>query len=367
MCAATSQFNILILINVRWWNANAYYAVNLARILYSRGHRVWVGCAAQTPAYKKARQWGLPIVDIDFAARNPLMILSSFRKLLKFIREQGITVINSQRPEDSTFGWIAQRLTDIKHIVTRGDQRSIGKGLLGVQRYRQADGVVLTSEALLHRNPEVLNPIYHKITVIHGSADERRFSPDLHPRLSLNALRVGWVGRLDPVKAPDTFLRAAAIAARQCDHLEFILAGAPAGLKPEAIRQQAEKLGVACRLTLLPKVTDIAATMAAMDLGVITSTGSEVISRVLLEFLALGKPVLGTQINAIGEIIRPGVNGQLFSPGDHKTLARLMVDWADNPDLRRTLAAGARRTYLNNYSEDQVYRQFRRVLGEMGL
>ncbi|MGB5984618.1 MAG: glycosyltransferase family 4 protein, partial [Desulfobacterales bacterium] len=173
---------------------------------------------------------------------------------------------------------------------------------------------------------------------------------------------VGWVGRLDPVKDPDTFLRAAARVAHQLPEIEFIMAAAPANLNHDQIRRRVKALGLENRLTLLPRGSDIETHMAAMDLGVITSTGSEVISRVLLEFLALGKPVLGTPVNAIGEIIEPGVNGELFPPGDDRALARLMTAWAQDPGQRIAYAAGARQTYAHLYGEDPMYRQYREVL-----
>jgi len=362
MCTATSRSDILILVNVRWWNANAFYAVNLARILHRRGHRVWVGCASGTPANTKARQWGLPVVDLDFAARNPLVLIRSFGRLLKFIRHEGIRVINSHRPEDSTFGWLARILTGTRHVVTRGDQRQIGRGWPGRLRYQQADAVVLTCRALRDRNREVLEPIADKVSVIHGSTDEQRFAPPPASTAVSGKLIVGWVGRLDPVKDPDTFLRAAARAAAHCKQIHFVLAGSPANIPMERISHRIRQLNLGGRMTLLPRVADITVHMAGMDLGVITSTGSEVISRVLLEFLALGKPVMGTRVNAIGEIIRPGSNGELFDPEDDRALARLLVSWADTPRQRRTYAAGARQSYLRHYTEDQVYRQYRQVL-----
>ena len=362
MCAATFPSNILILVNVRWWNANAFYAVNLARILDRQGHRVWVGCGRNLPAHIKARKWGLRTVDLDFQAGNPLILMRSFQQLLQFIRRNAIQVINSHRPEDSTFGWLAQMITGVKHIVTRGDQRPVGRGRLSRLRYQKADAVVLTCLALWEQNREVFDPIGAKIEVIHGSVDEDRFKlTPLSPARG-GRLQVGWVGRLDPVKDPETFLNAAALVATQYPDVDFVLAGAPANLDRDAIVRQITERGLADRLTLLPRVPDIAALMAQMDLGVITSVGSEVISRVLLEFLALGKPVMGSRVNTIAEIIQPGINGDLFSPGDYRTLAELLLAWVKDARRRRTYAQGAAHTYGQSYSTVQFYRQYQTVL-----
>jgi glycosyltransferase involved in cell wall biosynthesis len=92
--------------------------------------------------------------------------------------------------------------------------------------------------------------------------------------------------------------------------------------------------------------------------------GSETISRVVLEYLYCGKPIIGTRVNAIGEIILPGINGELFAPYDHHTLARAILKLAQDPELRRRYGANSRKLYQERYSEAVFYSRYADVLSK---
>jgi len=108
-------------------------------------------------------------------------------------------------------------------------------------------------------------------------------------------------------------------------------------------------------VVVLPRIDDIADLMNSFDVGVVTSTDSETISRVLLEYMFLQKPVIGTKINAIGEIIQPGINGDLISPGDATTLSDKIVHLLEKDRLRAKYGENSLRLYQRNYSEERFY------------
>lgn len=63
-----------------------------------------------------------------------------------------------------------------------------------------------------------------------------------------------------------------------------------------------------------------------------------------MQSLALGVPVFGVDTNAIARVIRPEVNGQLFSHNSPEPLARSLYDLYENPEHRRMLSDGAKRS-----------------------
>jgi glycosyltransferase involved in cell wall biosynthesis len=118
------------------------------------------------------------------------------------------------------------------------------------------------------------------------------------------------------------------------------------------------RAGVSGHFTFLPQVDDIADVINLVDIGVITSVTSETISRVLLEFMYLGKPVVATDVNAIGEIVVPGVTGERIPRGNSEALTKAILKLADHSDLCRAYGHNAAAQYGKRYSEARFYRQY---------
>jgi glycosyltransferase involved in cell wall biosynthesis len=365
---------VLILINVRWWNATAFYAVNVARILHKNGHRVYLGCDPCYPAFQIAGTYGLQALPLSFYGFHPAKLRASFGTMLRAIRSKGIQIINSHRSEDHTFAYLAKICTGAKMVITRGDQRPISRNPLSRFRYGASDAIILTCQSIFEQNRSVLAGMDHKIHTIYGSVDEDHFKrPTCHraaadkfgidPRKKV----VGLVGRLSRVKDPMTFILAAARVLEERRDVAFVIAGKEIEISLSQLHQKLMELRIAEHFVLLPVIDDIAALMDALDIGVITSIGSETISRVLLELMYLGKPVIGTRVNAIGEIIRPGFNGQLIAPGDHLGLAAAISELLGNDTLRNAFGLNSQSLYQASYAETVFYQSYLKVFESLGI
>ncbi len=356
--AENTSHGILILINVRWWNATAFYAVNLARILHNNGHKVFVGCRRSYPAFEMARTHGLNTVHLNFYGFNIVALASSFFRMLWLIRKENLQLINSHRSEDHTFALLAKLLTRAKFVLTRSTKRKITRNPLSTMRYRLCDAMIVTCRSILEKNHSVLLPIIDKINVIHGSTDEENFglSPapnDVRHRFGIpgDKVIVGIVGRLSRTKDQHTFIQAAARVLDARKDVFFVIAGKDANVTGVELTRQLRQLSIEKHFSMISHIDNIDALMRLIDIGVISSVRSETISRVLLEFMYLKKPVIGSRVNSIGEIIQPGITGELFSPGDDAALADRILHLAANPDQRTLMGAHAFDLYQRAYSE----------------
>lgn len=61
----------------------------------------------------------------------------------------------------------------------------------------------------------------------------------------------------------------------------------------------------------------------------------------MIEALSVGTPVIATAVGALPEIIQPGKNGLLVSPGDEEALGAAIASLADDAELLATLRRGA--------------------------
>lgn len=191
------------------------------------------------------------------------------------------------------------------------------------------------------------------IDVVLPGADLTRYRPGdrtaarLELGLPLDERIVAFVGRIQPLKAPDVLVRAAAeVLAEEPDKpLRVLIVGGPSGSgleRPDALIELAAELGIADRVTFLPPQPPhkLVQVYRAADLVAVPSY-NESFGLVAIEAQASGTPVLAADVGGLGTAVRDGVSG-LLVPG-HRT-----PDWAaalrsliDNPALLREMGTAA--------------------------
>lgn len=96
--------------------------------------------------------------------------------------------------------------------------------------------------------------------------------------------------------------------------------------------------------------------MAAADAVVLPSL-MEATSIAGLEAMASGKPLIGTDVGGLPELIEPGVSGLLVPPGDSEALAAAMRRLAEDAGLRAAMGARGRVRVLQDFSWDRIARR----------
>lgn len=163
------------------------------------------------------------------------------------------------------------------------------------------------------------------------------------PRSSNGRLRVGFVGRLVPVKGAHVALEAFARAASGLDASFELVGTGPA--EPE-LRALASRLSIAPRVEFAGFVPQPVALerIAAFDVLVVPSIASpswkEQFGRVAAQALASGTPVVASDSGALSEVL--GGCGLLTREGDVHDLAEKLRALLVDPGLRAELAAQGR-------------------------
>jgi len=167
-----------------------------------------------------------------------------------------------------------------------------------------------------------------RIDVVHPGVDLQTFTPG-DRRAARAALGLPddqpvavFVGRIQPLKAPDVLLRAAA----RVDGLRVVIAGGPSGSglsAPDGLIRLAEDLGITERVTFLPPQSRerLADLYRAADVVAVPSY-SESFGLVAVEAQACGTPVVAAAVGGLPTAVRDGVSGVLVDGHDP-------ADWAD--------------------------------------
>lgn len=196
-----------------------------------------------------------------------------------------------------------------------------------------------------------------RVDVVHPGVDLATFAP----RDRQNARRrsglaedgdiVLFVGRIQPLKAPDLLIHALAdLIAREPwrrERLRLVICGGPSGsgvAHPDELARLARHLRVADLITFLPPLTpaELADLYASADVVAVPSY-SESFGLVALEAQACGVPVLAAGVGGLRTAVSHRGSGVLVDGHDPHTWADEIADLLDRPRERRRLALGARR------------------------
>ena len=107
---------------------------------------------------------------------------------------------------------------------------------------------------------------------------------------------------------------------------------------------------------LLGKISDVESFVNAVDICVL-STFTEGISNSILEYMALGKPVIATAGGGTNEIVINNITGFLIKQSDPEELARKMEILLNDANLRTKMGLAGKERIINEFSIDQMVRK----------
>jgi sugar transferase (PEP-CTERM/EpsH1 system associated) len=201
----------------------------------------------------------------------------------------------------------------------------------------------------------------HKVTTIHNGVDldrfgavERRAARD-ELGLPLEALVIGTIGRLDPVKDQAALVRALS-GLRRC-HPEACLVIAGDGPCRDALTRLSLELGVEDRVWLLGQRSDVPVVLAAMDVFALPSI-AEGMSNTALEAMATGLPVVATRVGGSPELVADGLTGRLVPRGDERALREALAAYLEDSHLRDVHGKAARQRAAEQFGLDRMCKAY---------
>jgi glycosyltransferase involved in cell wall biosynthesis len=192
-----------------------------------------------------------------------------------------------------------------------------------------------------------------KIVVIPNAVEPTQFAL---PRSNTPGKRVGFIGRLDPIKRIDDLITAIALLPA-----EVTLDIYGEGSQRSQIESQVARLNLSARIKLHGAIQRAAEALTRMDALALPSD-AEGFGLVLIEAMAAGVPVIGTNVPGICDVIVEGNNGILTPPRNPKGLAHAIERILSGEELRNHLIAGGKLSVQEKYAWPIVYRQYQSLL-----
>ena len=231
--------------------------------------------------------------------------------------------------------------------------RAIGEA----QVVEAADRLVANTDEEGHQLVDLYDADPDRVAVVPPGVDLDLFSPGSKPAarralgIADDAYLLLFVGRIQPLKAPDVLLRAAArlVALRPSlrERLVVAVVGGPSGTglaRPESLQSLAAELGIADLVRFVPPVpqAELPDWYRAADVTVVPSH-SESFGLVALESQACGTPVVAAAVGGLTTAVRDGESGLLVDSHRPADFAAAIEQLVTAPGLRTRMAGAARR------------------------
>jgi glycosyltransferase involved in cell wall biosynthesis len=178
---------------------------------------------------------------------------------------------------------------------------------------------------------------------------------------------VGYSGHLYPWKGVDLLLDA---LGELPGAGALIVGGHPGESDLPRLRERAERLGLAARVTFTGMVRpcEVAGRLENADVLVLPNPATAVSTRYtsplkLFEYLAMGRPIVASDLPALREILRHGENALLFEAGRSSALAEAIRTVIEDRALAESIARGAFET-SRAYSWDARAERLDSLFGE---
>lgn len=243
----------------------------------------------------------------------------------------------------------------------------------------EADRLIVNTEHEAQQLISMHNADPARIDVVHPGVDLEVFTPGDRKAaraalgLAADDRIVAFVGRIQPLKAPDVALRAAA----KLPGVRVLVAGGPSGSglsarpgtgglsMPDGLVRLADDLGISDRVTFLPPQSreQLVNVYRAADLVAVPSY-SESFGLVAVEAQACGTPVVAAAVGGLPVAVRDGVTGILVDGHDDGDWAHAIGDLLQRADGMRPAAIAHAATFSWSRTVDALLASYGRAIGD---
>nr|WP_276323802.1 N-acetyl-alpha-D-glucosaminyl L-malate synthase BshA [Planococcus halocryophilus] len=242
-------------------------------------------------------------------------------------------------------------------ITVLGSDSSLKEAIrYGIEK---SDIVTAVSNSLRDQTYELIQPD-KTIETVYNFVDEREYHPKsetkIKEQLGIDAAEkvMIHVSNFRNVKRVQDVIKTFSLAHQQIN-CKLLLVGD--GPEMGRIIQQVRDLEIEEHVLFLGKRDDLAEFYSISDIKLLLSE-KEAFGLVLLEAMACGVPVIGTNIGGMPEIINPGVNGFLVELGDTEQAARYAIDMLSDEVLLQKLRQGALDTVSEHFHSSKILQQY---------
>lgn len=348
--------NILFLTRTMNLGGTENVILQLCEIFNPKVNKIVV-CSCGGVNVEKLNKMGIKHYKIsDIASKNPNVMLKTFFKIKKIIKDEKITVIHSHHRMAALYA----RVTANKNIVRIANAHNTFYDKKKLTRFAYNRTNLIAVGQMVKKNlVDYFELPQDQVKVIHNAV--KPFEQDIETLEILNKekqkgyILIGNVGRLSEQKGIEYFIEAASKVHKNNSKIKFVIVGE--GEDRNKLEKLAEEKKIEEYVIFLGYRSDIQNVISQMDFIVLSSLW-EGLPLTPIEAFSVGKTVVATNVDGTPEIVQDGENGYLVEPKDSEALAERMLYLSENKNKREELEIGAKKTYDEEFAFEQLTQRY---------
>lgn len=296
--------------------------------------------------------------------RSRVFGASSIRKLVRETQEPP-RLVHSQRRGLERIGDELADEFDCPHVLTIHNSLSCDEPLAVPPHHVSA---IIAVSPSVRRSLVLQGAIPESMVHMIASGVDVPEMPRIPPIRSEETIPVvGTASALEASKGILYFLMAAELILSSGHDVEFVIAGS--GPDEEVLRRAAQNLDIAYRVTFATHITSYTQILDTFDVFVLPSL-EQGLGSIMLEAMALGKPVVATRVGGVADFVVDGEHAILIEKENHVVLADKIEFLLDFPEKARKLAMNGQELVRRHFSTDRMVAEtadlYRKVLATGG-
>jgi L-malate glycosyltransferase len=341
--------------------------VHYANEMHNQGHEVWVGVLHDWPGKVSLRS-ELKIPEKQIISWDGLGQGRRELAIHSFFRRQRFDVVHANTIKMNHLGrWLAI-LARVPCVVASEDNLCLNRSWKTRTEDRVlascGDAVVMISNAVAESFLQIEKLPREKVHVVYYGLPVETFQSMVKPPNVLEAKRkelslshdpiITCAARLHHSKSLQTYLQAARQVVDQKPNIQFVLAGD--GDERSKLEKLRDELKLQKNFHFVGAREDIYDIFQLSDIVTLCSLW-EGLGFSLMEGMALGKPLVGTDVTGINEIIVHDRNGLLVPPQKPDQLAKAYLKILEDPAFAQRLKSGCAEVIVERFDIKKNTRQ----------
>jgi glycosyltransferase involved in cell wall biosynthesis len=360
--------NILYLTNHLNVGGITSYVFTLAKGMKERGHNIYIASSGGE-LLPKFKQEGIIYVPLPIKTKSELSpkILISMYKLSHTLKRYRIEIIHSNSRTTQVLAEVLAKYKDFLHVATCHGffKRRISRRIFGTWGKK----VIAVSQPVKeHLIKDFGVPegnialIYNGIEAARFKNQEPNFRSEMKKSLGLADYPVvGILGRLSDVKGHSYLIEAMQKVLDKTPQARLVIVGE--GKMKKKLVSLSRRLGVEKSILFIPSVKETGDILSIMDVFVMPSL-KEGLGLALMEAMAAGLAVVGSDVGGIKDLVRHGINGLLVKPADACDLACAISGLLEDSGKRSLLGREAQVFIGKNFTRAKMIAETEKVYAE---
>jgi len=368
------------------WGGLEINACRFASKFSRLGHFVCMAALPESNIAEYCTKNGIPLFPI--LPKRKYLDISAARTIRNIIQKEQCNILHCHMSKDLSTavlasllgagyfnpfghsGWRQRRCRIVfsQHMDTRYRKKDIFHKWV----YKHIDRIVTVTEAMKRNTITYTSASHNQVDCVYNGVDRALFQTvscaEMRKKygFSQNTHIIGLVGRLDRLKKQELLVEAAPAVINRFPNIRFIFIGEETNsVTGRGYKEKLAQLIAQKRLDSYFVFWGFSENMAEItglfDVAVLT-TPKETFGMVLIEAMAMGVPVIGTNAGGVPEIIEDWGNGLLFEPNNAQELSECICTILGDKELRKSMGKAGIKRIEEMFDLDKKLQEYERLM-----